>query len=247
MLPSITDPFDVAKDVVQGSVQKVKAMHKNWNRLLETENTAESKPFQDLHAELLGELQQLDYDLQEVDRSITTVEENRGRFQLDEAQLAARKSFVRSSRAVHKEVQEELGSRRTAAKMEDDRRQLALSQKHQREVEQKRREELEDEAFLQEQRQLQRQLIDAQEDELNALSKTTEMLGVAAHTINGELETQQKMLDELNLELEMESEKMNVLMKGAGQVLKTSNRWQICVVAGLILLFFLLLALLLGT
>mmetsp|Transcript_91655 Transcript_91655/g.259607 ORF Transcript_91655/g.259607 Transcript_91655/m.259607 type:complete len:248 (-) Transcript_91655:105-848(-) len=247
MLPSITDPFDVAKDVVQGSVQKVKAMHKDWKRKLETENTAESRLFQDLHAELLGELQQLDYDLQEVERSITTVEENRDRFKLDEAQLTARREFARSSRASHREVREELGGRRTAAKMESDRRELLMRQKQKQEVEQKRHQDLEDEAFLQEQRQLQRQLVDAQEDELNTLSKTTEMLGVAAHTINGELETQQKMLDELNQEFEMESEKMNVLMKGAGQVLKTNNRWQIGVIAGMILLFFLLLWLFLNT
>ena len=46
---------------------------------------------------------------------------------------------------------------------------------------------LEDEAFGKDQRQLQRQLMGG----LNTLQKITLMLGVPAHIINGELESQQ--------------------------------------------------------
>ena len=58
----------------------------------------------------------------------------------------------------HKEIPEELGSRRTAARMEDDWRQQRLSQKSKREQEQQRKAMLEDEAFRKDQQQLQRQL-----------------------------------------------------------------------------------------
>lgn len=247
MLSSNVDPFDVAREEVEGAVRKIRFMHKEWRRLLASENTAESQKFQELHSELVGELQQLAYDLQEVERSVTTVEANRERFKLDDAQLEARKQFVKTTRAEHKEIQDEMGSRQTAAKMEDDRRRTLTLHKEQQERERQRKAELEDEAFQREQRLMQRQLIDAQEDELNVLSKTTEMLGVTAHTINVELDSQQRMLDELNLEVDMEMQKMNGIMKGAGQVFKTSNRWQIYAMIGLVLIFLIELFLFMWT
>mmetsp|Transcript_67655 Transcript_67655/g.198019 ORF Transcript_67655/g.198019 Transcript_67655/m.198019 type:complete len:248 (-) Transcript_67655:89-832(-) len=247
MLSSSVDPFDVAREEVEAAVRKVRFMQKEWRRLLESENTAENQKFQELHSELAGELQQLDYDLQEVERSISTVEANRDRFRLDDEQLEARRQFVKSTRAAHREVQEEMSSRKTKAKMEDDRRQALLTQKSQQQREQQRRAAEDDAAFVQEQRMLQRQLIDAQEDELITLSKTTEMLNVTAHTFNGELESQQRMLDELNLDIDMEMQKMSGLTKGAGQVLKTSNKWQIFTVVGLMLVFFIELFLFLWT
>jgi len=247
MLSSIVDPFDVARDEVEAALRKVEFMRKEWRRLLESSNTAECQRFQDLHAELLGELQQLDYDLQEVQSSIRAVEENRERFQLSDAQLAARRDFMASSRRVHQDIRGELGSQKAAAKMEEDKRKALLSHQNRQQEEQQRRAELEDQAFMQDQQLLQRQLVESQEDELNQLSKTTELLGVTAHTINGELESQQKMLDELNLDIDMEAQRMNILLKGAGQALKTSNKWQIFAIGGLILLFFLLLFLFLNT
>mmetsp|Transcript_26297 Transcript_26297/g.71463 ORF Transcript_26297/g.71463 Transcript_26297/m.71463 type:complete len:248 (-) Transcript_26297:62-805(-) len=247
MLSSNVDPFDVAREEVEASVRKIRFMHKEWRRLLEVENTSESQKFQELHSELAGELQQLAYDLQEVERSITTVEANRDRFKLDDQQLEARKQFVKTTRTTHKEIQDELGSRETSAKMESDRRKVLLEKNDQREKERQRKVEMEDEAFQREQRLLQRQLIDAQEDELNVLSKTTEMLGVTANTFNAELDSQQRMLDELNLEVDMEMQKMNGIMKGAGQVFKTSNRWQIYTMIGLVLVFLIELFLFLWT
>jgi len=247
MLSSVQDPFEVARDEVQAAVQKVKFMHKEWRRLLETENTCESHRFQDLHAELVGELQQLDYDLQEVARSITTVEENREHFKLSNEQLAARKRFVAESREAHKVAHDELGSRRTAAKMEDDRKKSMMSKRNQQEQAQQRQQEQQEDEFVRDQHTLQKQLIQNQEDELSTLQKTTEMLGVTAQTINGELESQQKMLDELNLDVELESDRMNEIMKGAGAVLKTNNKWQISGIIGLILLFIILLNLFIFT
>ena len=66
-------------------------------------------------------------------------------------------------------------------------RQQRLSQKSKREQEQQRKAMLEDEAFGKDQRQLQRQLMGG----LYTLQKITLLLGVPAHTFNGELESQQ--------------------------------------------------------
>ena len=78
----------------------------------------------------------------------------------------------------YKEIREVLGSRRTAARMEDDGRQQLLSQKSKLEQEQQRKAMLEGESCRKDQQQLQRRLIGAQGDELSTLQ--TQM---PAHTI----------------------------------------------------------------
>eukprot|EP00439_Symbiodinium_sp_Y106_P068350 s1774_g11.t1 len=77
-------------------------------------------------------------------------------------------------------------------------------------------------------------------DELQALEKGAERLGQVAYTINGEIESQQKLLDELNQDIEKEMERMDVVTKGMGALLKTSNKAQIYAVGGAIVLFVIL-------
>lgn len=244
MLPSIGDPFEIVKEEVQANVQKAKLMHEQWRRLLEAENTSDSRRFQDLHTELLGELQQLDFDLSEVDRSITAVDTNRDRFQLSNEELQARKEFVKSSRRVYQGIREELSSRRTAAKMEDDRRQQLLRQRNE---EHQKRAVQEEDAWRHEELQMQKKLITAQDDELVLLSKTTATLHDVALAVNEEVGKQNEMLEELDKAMDTEMGKMTGLVSGVGTLLKTKNRWQIYAVLILIVLFFLMLTLFIWT
>eukprot|EP00438_Fugacium_kawagutii_P017542 Skav232047 [mRNA] locus=scaffold6250:62122:62934:+ [translate_table: standard] len=102
MLSTSTDPFDVAGALAEGdNVQwfsgsdprlemnwKLLSERLRWQKLLQSENTAESRKFQDLQKELGVELSNLSGDLAEA------VEENRERFHLSNAQLAARKDRI---------------------------------------------------------------------------------------------------------------------------------------------------------
>mmetsp|Transcript_58404 Transcript_58404/g.94479 ORF Transcript_58404/g.94479 Transcript_58404/m.94479 type:complete len:246 (-) Transcript_58404:34-771(-) len=244
---AMLDPFDVARDEVESAVKRVRHMHKEWLRLLDAENTAESRRFQDLHTELAGELQQLGYDLGEVDRSIQAVEQQRERFHLSDAQLATRKDFLAASTAAQKEVQGSMAGQAARSKMEEDRKRVLLSRQSQAQEQQQSRLAQESKAFHEEQRLLQRQLLASQEDELEALERGTQRLGQVAYTINGELESQQKMLDDLNEDIGREMERMDVVTKGMGALLKTSNKGQIYMVGGAILVFFILVFLILNT
>ncbi|CAE8581960.1 unnamed protein product [Polarella glacialis] len=244
---AMSDPFDVARDEVETAVRKVRRLHKEWLRLLETENTSESRSFQEIHRELTGELQQLVSDLGEVERSIKAVEENRQRFHLSDAQLAARKDFWAASTAAQKDLQSSVTGQAARSKMDGDRKRTLLVRQDQAQEQQQQRLTQESKAFHEEQRLLQRQLLASQEDELEALERGTQRLGQVAYTINGELESQQKLLDELNEDVGREMERMDVVTKSMGALLKTSNRGQIYMVGAAILLFLILVFLILNT
>merc|ERR1719401_343384 len=237
MMSTRVDPFDVARDEVKATVRKIQYMHKEWKRLLDTENTSESQQFKDLHAEIMGELMRLSYDLQDVEASIATVEQNRDKFHLNDGQIRDRKDFVLRSKAAHKEVHDDLTGSRATSKMEGDRRQSLLGQQHREQRAQQQRSAYEASAYLEQEQFLQRQLINQQEDELAELSKATQRVGQVAETINGELQTQQRMLDELNEDMDEQAQRMGFVMKGVGAILKTSNKWHITGLLGLVLLF----------
>ncbi|CAK9069178.1 unnamed protein product [Durusdinium trenchii] len=254
MLSTSTDPFDVARDEVEAAIRKARSMHKEWQRLLQAENTAESRKFQasnsvqkDLQKELAAELSQLSLDLAEVDASIKAVEDNRDRFHLSDAQLTARKEFLAVSQAAHREIHVSLSSPAAKNKIDEDQKQMLLKRQKQAEETQQRQLAQESKAFLEEQRLLQKQLIAQQEDELQILEQGAQRLGQVAHTINGELESQQKLLEELNQDIEKEMERMDVVTKGMGTLLKTSNKAQIYSVGGAIVLFVILVFLILNT
>jgi len=237
MRPQSQDPFDVARFEVDATIKKVQFMHKEWKRLLDQQNTSESQQFKDLHAEISGELQMLDYDIQEVARSIQMVEQNRDKFRLSDTELSARQAFVKKCQEGLQEVQSDLSSRRASSKMEEDRRQSLLSHRQKEQDEQQRRSAMDAEGYYAQEQMLQRQLIGQQEDELVELSKATLRVGQVALTINGELQTHVKMLEELNEDIDEQTHRMGILMKGVSSVLKTSNKCQTFGLIGLIVLF----------
>ncbi|CAE7183898.1 STX6 [Symbiodinium microadriaticum] len=247
MLSTSSDPFDVARDEVEAAVRKVRGMHKEWQRLLQNENTTESSRFKECHKDLLAELAQLSGDLAEVQQSIKAVEDNRDRFHLSDAQLATRKDFLAASQMAHQEINSSLSSAAVQNKFDEDRRQALLRNQRQAKETAERNLAQESKAFLEEQRLLQKQLLAQQEDELQALEKGAQRLGQVAYTINGEIESQQKLLDELNQDIEKEMERMDVVTKGMGALLKTSNKAQIYAVGGAIVLFVILVFLILNT
>ncbi|XP_058515643.1 uncharacterized protein LOC131479013 [Ochotona princeps] len=87
-------------------------------------------------------------------------------------------------------------------------------------------------------------LLRQQDYQLQELSQSAERLHETACTINRELEDQQRMLDELDENLDQQAAQMNFLLRRMGRVLKTNNVRQLCLIlwlSGLALLLFLLL------
>merc|ERR550525_1506196 len=97
------------------------------------------------------------------------------------------------------------------------------------------------------QRQEQAQLIAQQDEALTLLSQSAQRLNETARTINTELQDQQKMLEELDEDIDKETEKLNFVMKRVGRLLKTSDKGQLCLIVGLFVLLIVLVFLLINT
>lgn len=244
MLSSATDPYYVAKDEVQSAIKKVQGLHDEWKCLLQSENTAKSARFQELHSEIAAELRHLDYDLQDITETIRVVEENRGKFKFDDGEVASRKDFVQASRSAVQAIQDSVAGRQALGKIEADRRQALGTGGGPGGAggrdEQRGRAARENEEFLARQRQEQAQIIQQQDQDLTLLSQSAQRLGETARTINTELQDQQKMIEELDEDIDRETEKLNFVMKRIGRLLKTSDNKQLCLIIGLTVLLVVL-------
>jgi len=243
MLPSAADPYYVARDEVDAKIKKIHDMHSEWKRLLQSENTARSQRFQHLHAEILAELQNIDYDLQDITATITMVEDNRARFNMDQAEIKSRKDFVNRSRASVREMHDSVAGTAATAKIEADKRQILTSKNNENKAAQDRQGQIarDNDAFLDRERQTQMHLIQQQDETLDQIASSAQRLQGAATTISIELKEQAKMLEELDEDIDKETEKLNFVMKRIGRLLQTGDSKQLCLIIALFILMIVLI------
>merc|ERR1719265_1718496 len=126
---------------------------------------------------------------------------------------------------------------RAQSKIESDKRE------HLRLQEQQRSSHItdENEKFLRSHQEEQAQVMAMRDEQLSELSKSAERLGNTAVVINQELQEHQKMLQELDEDIDKETEKLNFVMKRIGKLLKTNDRKELCLIVALSALFVVLL------
>jgi|Transcript_45894 hypothetical protein len=241
MMSGSADPYYMAQEEVRSAIKKIQSRHEEWKKLLNGDTR--SARFAELHAEISGELTQLGYDLQDITATIDMVEEHRGKFEIDDSEIKKRKDFVKASQRSVQDIKDNINSRQALGKIDADRRQANSNRDSERSQEVVR----ENEAFLSRQRQDQQQIMQHQDEALTALSDSVKRLGDTAQTINVELQDQQRMLEELEEDIDKETENLNFVMKKVGRLLKTSDHKQLCVIIALFLLMLGLLFLVINT
>eukprot|EP00389_Voromonas_pontica_P002508 GDKH01003719.1.p1 GENE.GDKH01003719.1~~GDKH01003719.1.p1 ORF type:complete len:113 (+),score=9.34 GDKH01003719.1:155-493(+) len=95
--------------------------------------------------------------------------------------------------------------------------------------------------FFQSQEQVQQQLRSQGDEQLQELGRTADRLHNAALVVSNEIQEQQRMLSELDQEIDREAAKMNFVMGKMAKLLKTSDSKQICLVLFLIAVLAVLL------
>eukprot|EP00392_Amoebophrya_sp_AT5.2_P009629 g9657.t1 len=188
--------------------------------------SASSDPFYVAKEEIesgLRSVQQL-YDLQDVETTIGIVEANPGKFRVDQRELQGRKQFLQQTERSLKELTSSVGNTR-----------------HQRPGGGR---ELDD--FVAQGTQNQRQLVKEQDEQLAELSKCTERLNQTAQVINTELKEQERMLTELDEDIDRETEKMSFVMRRLGILMQSSDRSQLWTILILFCIFMFLLMLVIG-
>jgi chromosome segregation ATPase len=240
MSTAASDPYYVAREEVEKRLTQFKNQGKRWETLYQG-NTARSREFSEIQNALLSQATELEKDIKEMEGAVKAVERAPQRFpHCTPYELEQRRLWVSNSRKGVKLVVDRLNSPGVLAKIDADRR------KYDQEIldtERTRKQaESENQNKIDKTKHLQKQIIAKQDQDLTDLANATSRLGEAAIVINMELHTQERMLNDLDNEVDRQREKMNFVMRKTAQLLNTDDTKQICMVLSLTglcaLLFF---------
>jgi syntaxin 6 len=239
----LQDPFYVVKEEVQQSVSGVTTLYDRWQELLKSTNTAQNDEFKWTTTQIKNGIKSIEWDLQDLEETIGIVEGNRQRFKLDVAEVESRKAFITETKATIKKMKDDLNNATTKGKMENDARSTLMGSKKPQTQEQGKFDGLhkaiveDNDQYINNSRQQMQATMDSQDQDLDAISRGAATLKEMGVTINNELLTQQRILEEMDSEVDKTNSRLNNMLKRLNKLIdSTSDRVQWCLVIVLTLI-----------
>ncbi|XP_074525218.1 syntaxin-6 [Halichoeres trimaculatus] len=249
---SMEDPFFVVKGEVLKAVNAAQSLHHRWRELLQEGGGASKEEMDWTTNELRNSLRSIEWDLEDLDETISIVESNPKKFNLDTAELMKRKAFISTTRQTVKEMKEQMSSP-TAAPDKKNKQALLGERGAQGPIWQPgpdkfsrldRQLQNANSQFIEEQ-QVQQQLIAEQQDEqLELVSGTIGVLKNMSERIGMELDEQSVMLDDFTHDVDNTQTRLDNVMKKLAKVSHmTSDRRQWCAIGVLLAILFVVILL----
>uniref|UniRef100_A0A803K4Q8 Syntaxin 6 n=1 Tax=Xenopus tropicalis TaxID=8364 RepID=A0A803K4Q8_XENTR len=237
---------------VQKAVNTAQGLFQRWTDLLQDPSISTREELDWTTNELRNNLRSIEWDLEDLDETISIVESNPRKFSLDPAELRQRKAFISETRQCVKDMKDRMTSPSVQALTEKKNRQALLGEgtKHGWNLETEKYKALDQELenansqFLDGQVGQQQLIMEQQDEQLELVSGSIGVLKNMSQRIGSELDEQAVMLDDFSHELDTAQSRMdNVLKKLAKVSHMTSDRRQWCAI--IILLSLLLVVLIL--
>jgi len=246
-LAEMEDPFFVVKAEVESTLSTVNELFKNWKTMLSNTNTSTNDEFKWTTDELNKCLQTIDWDLQDLDETISIVESNPEKFKLDRRELKVRKDFVLQTKGTVEGIKQEMTNPSTKAKIEKDKREMLLrtSSKNDREARIDKAREMENQDFIN--KNSPQLLIQRQDEELQEVSKTVGRVKNIAVEIGNELDDQERLLDDVDAKVDRTGGKFKNAQKKLDKVYKSAKEKGSLAIIVILIIIAVVLAILIFT
>ncbi|KAM4747945.1 syntaxin-10 [Rhinophrynus dorsalis] len=246
---SLEDPFSVVRGEVQKALNTSRGLYQRWCELLQESHVTSVEEFDWTTNELRNSLRSIEWDLEDLEETISIVESNPRKFKISAAELAERKNFMEQTRSSLKEMRDHISSPRALAFTERKNREGLLGVPPQPPTDRFAR--LDDEIisgnsrYVEDQQAQQQLIIDEQDAELELVSGSIRVLKNMSGRIGDELDEQAVMLDDFSHEMGNTQTRMDTVLKRLAKVSHmTSDRRQWCVIITLLVALVIVLILL---
>ncbi|KAK9403900.1 syntaxin-6 [Crotalus adamanteus] len=228
---SMEDPFFVVKGEVQKAVNTAQGLFQRWTELLQDPSTATREEIDWTTNELRNNLRSIEWDLEDLDETISIVEANPRKFNLDATELDVRKAFITSTRQVVRDMKDQMSNTSVQALAEKKNRQVLLgeSRTHSWSSRMDKYSRLDRELqsanshFIEDQQAQQQLIIDQQDEQLELVSGSIGVLKNMSQRIGGELDEQAVMLDDFSHEVDSTQSRLDNVMKKLAKVSHMTN------------------------
>lgn len=242
------DPFHFVRDDLSRRIDEARIKYDNWTYALTNTNTAKNGSFKSDTAALKTMIEGLLNDVRLLGGTLTAVEADRTRFaHISEAELETRRRYIQEQTDLLTRWKNEMSSSRTRGKIDRDARELL----HRRPGGRGgaggagaggdgSRFTAANEDFLNEQAQRQEMMKKEADSHLDLIGTSVSHLGVMARTINVELDEQDRMITDLDKDVDDAQASMNVAMRQMSKLLKTKDSCQLWTILVLIVVMVIL-------
>lgn len=243
-MSSAQDPFYIVKEEIQESIDKLLSSFHQWERI-----PAHSQDQQNLTRELLVGCESVEWQVDELDKAIAVASRDPAFYGIDEVELDKRRRWTSTARAQVSNVKKrvvagsELDGTSTSNVNGMRRELMRLPNSHQIDIS-KQYASQDNDDFISSESDRQLLLIRQQDEELDELSASVERIGGVGLTIHEELLAQEKIIDELGMDMESTSNRLDFVQKKVAMVMKKAGvKGQIMMILFLVVLFVILFVL----
>lgn len=246
------DPFFVVRDEVQKALQTARTLFSRWRELQEDPTMVSREEIEYTTNELRNSVRSIEWDLEDLEETVSIVEKNPKKFKIDEFELNDRRNFIERTRAAIKEMKSQISSptsRSMNGSSEASSRQALLasngpSRPQDRYTRLDTEMERANQHYIDDTLQQQQLLMSAQDDHLDMIGSSVGVLKNMSHHIGGELEDQNAMLDDFRHDMDHTETRMDQTMKKMAKVMHMSNdRRQWCAIGVLLVVLLLVIIL----
>jgi len=255
---TLEDPFFIVKDEVVKAVTRTKGLYQRWCELQE-ENVGTGSGKEELEwttTELRNSLRSIEWDLEDLDETVTIVQRNPKKFRIEDGEITSRKSFIELTKQDVQGMKEKINQTRNKDRERRTRQPLltngtstnggprtARYTRLENEVESP---SSPDKDFTSQTQQHQQVLVRNPDEQLDLIQDSVGTLRTMSRQIGQELDEQAIMLDEFAHELDASQSKLTTTMRKMAKFLHMSNdriQWLAigflsCIMIVILLVFF---------
>jgi len=234
-----SDPYYSTKNDIQAAVERFTNDFDSWDNMLENTNTHQNRRFKELTDSLKSQYNQINRSIKELNKTISAVESNRSNFSsITNQDLQERKSFVRDMKSAITDCRDKIKSAKTRDIIDQHKREWQASKQ---ESVQERFSRQQNDRHIDSHVQEQKVEEKKQDEILDDMHATLKRLGVHANTINVEIDSQMKLLDEVDEEMTITGDRLTRLTQKLDDLMGQSNSKKICLIVLLVLILCTLL------
>ncbi|KAL5761810.1 hypothetical protein ACOSP7_018074 [Xanthoceras sorbifolium] len=243
-MSSAQDPFYIVKEEIQESIDKLQSTFHQWERI--PSDTGEQVH---LTKELLAGCESIEWQVDELDKAIGVASRDPSWYGIDQVELEKRRRWTSTARAQVGNMKKavlagkELNGVGTTSASGMRQELMRLPNSHQADTSNYYAGRDNDD-FIQSESDRQLLLIKQQDEELDELSASVERIGGVGLTIHEELLAQEKIIDELGMEMDSTSNRLDFVQKKVAMVMKKAGaKSQFMMILFLLVLFIILFVL----
>uniref|UniRef100_A0A2N9EYR0 t-SNARE coiled-coil homology domain-containing protein n=1 Tax=Fagus sylvatica TaxID=28930 RepID=A0A2N9EYR0_FAGSY len=242
-MPSAQDPFYVVKEEIQESIDKLQSTFHQWER--SPSNTGEQV---NLRKELLAACESIEWQVDELDKAISVAARDPAWYGIDEVEVEKRRRWTSTARtqvsAVKKAVDAGKELNGTGITSVNGMRRELMRVPNSHQTDSSNQYTAQDDDFIASESDRQMLLIKQQDEELDELTSSLVRIGGVGLTIHEELLGQEKILDDLGMEMDSTSNRLDFVQKKVAMVMKKAGiKGQMMMILFLVVLFIILFVL----